>query len=132
MGSFKELEVWQLGRELVADVYRATSKYPTEERYDLTSQTRRAALSIPANIAEGAGRQTDGAFAQFLRIAIGSANELETFIVLAGDLGVLDEVDANALIKKVTTVRVKLHNLVSKIKPSTVREEVAIYTTTHD
>jgi four helix bundle protein len=127
MGSFRELEVWQLGRELVVDVYSATATYPADEKLDLTSQSRRAAISIPVNIAEGAGRQTDGSFAQFLRIAIGSANELETLLVLAEDLGLLEASQGSTLVKKVTTIRVKLHNLLAKIKPQAVREEPLSY-----
>jgi four helix bundle protein len=127
MGSFRELEVWQLGRELVVDVYSATATYPADEKFDLTSQSRRAAISIPVNIAEGAGRQTDGSFAQFLRIAIGSANELETLLVLAEDLGLLEASQGSTLVKKVTTIRVKLHNLLAKIKPQAVREEPLSY-----
>lgn len=78
--SFKELTVWQRSMQLVAEVYDTTSHLPDSERYGITSQLRRAALSIPANIAEGRGRKTTKDFLHFLRIADGSASEVETYL----------------------------------------------------
>lgn len=78
--SFRELTVWQRSMQLVAEVYDTTSRLPTAERYGITSQLRRAALSIPANIAEGRGRKTIRDFLHFLRIADGSASEVETYL----------------------------------------------------
>src|SRR5687768_922524 len=82
IGGYKNLEVWQHGRRLVNLVYRATAKMPPSEQYGLTSQLRRAAVSVPCNIAEGWGRNSDGSFANFLRIARGSLAELETLLIL--------------------------------------------------
>lgn len=82
--SYKALEVWQKAMQLAEDCYRATSEFPREEVYGMTAQIRRAAVSIPANIAEGYGRDQTGSFIQFLRIAQGSAREVETHLILAG------------------------------------------------
>jgi four helix bundle protein len=84
--SFKELIVWQRAIELVKEVYVATGQFPEEELYGLVSQMRRCAISIPSNIAEGKKRRTKKDFIHFLRIADGSAAELETQIIIAKDL----------------------------------------------
>lgn len=81
-----ELRVWQEAMSLVKDVYRITSEFPREEIYGLTSQIRRAAVSIPSNIAEGAARTTDKEFLQFLSISRGSLSELDTQLTIAADL----------------------------------------------
>jgi len=78
--------VWQESRRFVAHVYSATETFPTDERFGLTAQLRRAAVSIPSTIAEGAGRGGDRSFAHYLRIAAGSASETETQLQIAGDL----------------------------------------------
>ena len=80
--SYRDLLVWQRGMGLAEGVYRLTCDFPADERFGLTSQARRAAISIPANIAEGHGRATRGAYANFLRIAHGSLKELETHLIL--------------------------------------------------
>jgi four helix bundle protein len=81
------LDAWRLSRQLVGDVYRLTQTFPKEELFGLTSQMRRAAVSIPSNIAEGSARTGSREFAQFLNIARGSLSELETQLILASDLG---------------------------------------------
>lgn len=86
---YRDLEVWKLGMGLAVAVYSASSKFPQDERFGLTSQLRRATTSIPANIAEGYGRETAGSYIQFLRIAQGSAKEVETLIELSSQLGFL-------------------------------------------
>jgi four helix bundle protein len=91
MGDFKKLEVWQLSHSLACDVYRSTVGFPKTEAYGLTSQLRRAAASIPANIAEGCGRSGDVEFGRFVRISLGSATELEYHLLLSKDIGLLDE-----------------------------------------
>ena len=91
MRPHQRLEVWIKALELVIEIYRRTERFPREERYGLTSQIRRAAVSIPANIAEGAGRQSKKDFARFLSNAQGSASELETELTIAQKLGYLDE-----------------------------------------
>jgi len=77
MKNFRKLSVWDKSHQLTLDIYKSTSSYPNEERYGLKSQMRRAVSSIPTNIAEGCGRNTQPQFAQFLNIAFGSASELE-------------------------------------------------------
>ena len=84
--SFKELIVWQKSIELVKEIYISSREFPKEELYGLTSQMRRSSVSIPSNIAEGKKRKTKRDFIQFLRIADGSAAELETQIIIAKDL----------------------------------------------
>ncbi len=86
MGTYKDLKVWQKSMSLVQEVYRATSIYPAEEKYGLASQMRRAAVSIPSNIAEGYGRGHDCELVRFLSIAKGSVNELETQLILSHEL----------------------------------------------
>jgi len=81
--SFKDLAVWQMAMTLAADCYRLTAHFPRDELYSMTAQIRRAAASVPANIAEGHGRENTGSFVQFLRIAQGSLKELETHLLLA-------------------------------------------------
>lgn len=85
--NFKDLKVWQKSYQLCLDIYKTTKGFPKEERYGLTSQTRRAAVSIPSNIAEGYGRKTTPDYIRCLYIAYGSTCELETQLLLAGDLG---------------------------------------------
>jgi four helix bundle protein len=90
MRDYRNLDAWQRAHRLVLDLYRETERYPDVERFGLISQTRRAASSIPTNISEGSGRQSDTEFSRFLTIAIGSAVELEYHLLLARDLGYLD------------------------------------------
>jgi four helix bundle protein len=85
--NYKELKVWQSSYQLCLDIYKITKGFPKEERYGMTSQIRRAALSIPCNIAEGYGRKTTPDYIRSLYIAYGSNCELETQILLSGDLG---------------------------------------------
>jgi four helix bundle protein len=89
--SYRDLLVWQKGMDLAAEVYRLSRGWPKEEIYGLTSQARRAAASIPANIAEGYGRQSTASYGQFLKIARGSLKELETHLLLAERVGLVAE-----------------------------------------
>lgn len=91
MGDFKKLDVWQVAHSLVCEVYKCTRAFPKTEAYGLTSQIRRAAASIPANLAEGCGRSGDAEFGRFVRISLGSATELEYHLLLSRDIGLLDE-----------------------------------------
>jgi four helix bundle protein len=92
-----KLEAWNKALELVTEVYRTTENFPREERYGLTSQIRRAAVSIPANIAEGAARFSSKEFARFLSNAQGSASELETELIIAHRLRYLDDANFSGL-----------------------------------
>ncbi len=89
MHQFKELKVWQKSMDLVVDIYTITTNFPTDEKFGLISQLRRCAVSIPSNIAEGAGRDSDKEFLYFLSIALGSSFELETQLILSQRLNLL-------------------------------------------
>lgn len=95
--SYRDLRVWQGGMELVESVYRATAAFPPDERFGLTSQIRRASVSVPSNIAEGWGRASRGEYRQFLRYAQGSLREAETQWLIAGRLGFLGSETVDAL-----------------------------------
>lgn len=90
MNKLNELKIWNKAIDLTVDVYKATSSFPSDERFGLTSQSRRAAVSIPSNIAEGAGRNSMKEFNNFLGIANGSSYELQTQLVIANKLEMLD------------------------------------------
>lgn len=92
MHNFRELKVWQNARQLVKDIYIASFNFPAEEKFGLTSQIRKSAVSIPSNIAEGSGRNTDKDFSNFINISLGSAFELETQIILAYDLEFIEKI----------------------------------------
>ena len=92
-GHYK-LDAWKISRQLVSNVYRLTQTFPKEELFGLTAQLRRAAVSVPSNIAEGAARAGDKEFAQFLNVARGSLSELETQLLIACDLGYVSSDDA--------------------------------------
>ena len=116
MRAFRELKVWEKAHELTLDVYRATVGFPRDELYGLTSQLRRASSSIPANIAEGCGREGAGDFGRFLQIAAGSASELEYHLLLAHDLKLLSTPDYIRLIGGVTQVKKMLTALMQRLK----------------
>lgn len=116
MKNFRELKVWEKGHELTMAVYRATARFPNEERYGLTSQIRRSSVSVPANIAEGCGRGSDAELARFLQIAAGSASELEYHLLLANQLEMLDAPEHGRLAKQVTEVKRMLTSFIKKLK----------------
>ncbi len=97
MRPHENLEVWQKAVEFVVLIYKKTKEFPSDEKFGLTSQLRRAAVSIPANIAEGAARQTDKEFLQFLAFAQGSCSEVETELLISFKLGYLDQTDNREL-----------------------------------
>ena len=117
MKDFKDLRVWSKAHCLTIDVYKATRSFPKEELFGLTSQMRRAAASIGANIAEGAGRKSDGELARFLHIARGSAAELEYHLLLAHDLILLSEAVYSLLAKQTDEVQRMLTALIQQVQP---------------
>lgn len=104
MYRFKDLEVWKLSRVFCSDIYKATSLFPDYERFGITNQLRRAAVSIPSNIAEGCSRSSNKDFSRFLEIAIGSAFEIETQLLISCDLGFIDEKNLQHLIFKLESI----------------------------
>jgi len=118
MQSYKELLAWQQSMELVTSIYRATKLFPREEVYGLAGQLRRSAVSVPSNIAEGQGRATRGEFLQFLGHARGSLFEVETQLILAGELGYLPSSDVSQLLNKMTRVAQLLNGLISSLRTS--------------
>lgn len=110
--SHKDLEVWKKSVSLVTEVYQATSLFPKEEIYAITSQIRRSAVSIPSNIAEGAARQTNKEFIRFLFIASGSCAELDTQMLIAHQLQYLDEDTYKELCPKVEEVGKMINGLI--------------------
>lgn len=129
--SYEDLEVWQLSMTLAQDCYELTKSFPKEELYGLTSQLRRACVSIPANIAEGYGRDQTGNFINFLRIAMGSARELETHLLLASRLKMCAP-DQTAPIRS-TAIRVSkmLRSLIRALEARRQKQELPPLTT-HD
>jgi four helix bundle protein len=91
MSNYKNLDVWKLFMESVKEIYHLTKSYPTEERYGLISQTNRAAVSIPSNLAEGFGRNSKKDTLHFLYISSGSAYELETLLSIAFEINIINE-----------------------------------------
>lgn len=94
---FKELEIWKQSRQFCSQIYSVTNSFPEAEKFGLTNQLRRASVSIPSNIAEGSSRSSNKDFCRFLEIAIGSAYETETQILIASDLNFIREEDRESL-----------------------------------
>jgi len=101
MNNLKELKIWNKAIDLTVDVYKATSSFPSDERFGLISQSRRSAVSIPSNIAEGAGRNSKKEFSNFLGIANGSSYELQTQLVISNRLNLLDDEILNSLLSQI-------------------------------
>ena len=116
MRAFRELKVWQKGHELTLDIYRAVRTFPKDEMYGLTSQLRRSAVSVPANIAEGCARGSEAELRHFLQIAMGSASEVEYYVLLAHELGYLGESQYETLSSRVTEVKRMLTSFVQKLR----------------
>ncbi len=114
--NYKELKVWQKSYGLCLEVYRITKGFPKQETYGLTSQIRRSAVSIPSNIAEGYGRKTTADYLRFLYIAYGSVCELETQILLSGDLSYIPSVDLEVLKDKTAEVERMLKSMIKSLQ----------------
>jgi four helix bundle protein len=113
---FRNLKVWEKAHALTLDVYKASKCFPREEMYGMTSQMRRASVSIGANIAAGACRKGDVDFARFLQIAAGSASELEYHLILARDLELMKATDYRRLSEEATEVKRMLAALMQKLR----------------
>lgn len=113
---YRDLDVWKLAVDWVEAVYRATSNWPSEERFGLTSQLRRAAVSVASNIAEGAARRSTGEFLQFIGMARGSLAEAETQLLIASRLGYLDATRTEALLADADRISRMLVSLAASLK----------------
>jgi four helix bundle protein len=113
--SFKDLRVWQEAMKFVVDIYRATAQFPRPELYGLSQQVRRAALSVPSNIAEGKGHRSDGEFGRFLLHARGSLLEVQTQLMIAKELQYLSSQEAESLAKADTIGR-SLNSLINSMR----------------
>lgn len=116
MQRFTDLKVWQRGHRLALDVYRLTSGFPSEERFGLTSQMRRASTSVPTTIAEGSRRRSPKDYAHFLNIAEGSLAELEYLFMLSRDLGYIEAETANAHATEATEISRMVYSLRAKVE----------------
>ena len=118
MQDFTKLLVWDQAHQLTLSIYKATATFPPGELYGLTNQVRRAAASIPTNIAEGCGRETQADLAHFLYYAMGSASEVEYQLLLAHDLGYLTDETFQSLTLQTITTKKMLNALIQKVKSS--------------
>ena len=116
MRDFHKLVIWEKSHQLTLDIYKLTQQFPKEELFGLTSQIRRAISSVPTNIAEGCGRETNKDFAHFLQISIGSACEIEYQLLLAHDLNYITDEDYNRLNDEIVSVRNMIHKYQSGLK----------------
>ena len=116
MKDFRQLKVWEKSHQLALGIYKVTKEFPKEELYGLTSQIRRASMSIPTNIAEGCGRNTDADFARFLQMAMGSASETEYQLILAHDLDFLPKESYEQLHSEVEEVKRMLASLLKTLR----------------
>ena len=115
MKDYKNFTVWQKSHQLTLDVYKVLKDFPKDEIFGLISQMKRSSSSIPTNIAEGCGRNTDKDFARFLIIAFGSANELEYQFILSKDLKLIDLETSEKLLFQIEEIKKMLNSLISKL-----------------
>ena len=118
MHNFRELNVWKKSRILAKEVYLLSSQFPDSEKFGLTSQIRRSAISIASNIAEGSSRKSTKDFARFLRISLGSAFELETQLLLMKDLKFINESEVEPIIQRIQEIQKMLIGLERNLEDS--------------
>ena len=114
--SYRDLQVWQLGMDLAEACYLLTKRFPKDELFGMTSQIRRAASSVPANIAEGYGRDSKGEYVQFLRVGQGSLKELETHLTLSRRVGLMPESDTKNVLEECDHLGRMLHRLIRSLQ----------------
>ena len=114
--NYKELKVWQKSYQLCLEIYKLTARFPEGEKFGLTSQMRRAAVSVPSNISEGYGRKTKSDYIRFLYIAYGSNCELETQILLSGDLGFIEDTRIEKIKNEIEEVERMLKALIRSLE----------------
>lgn len=113
---YKKLLVWQAAIDLAVDIYSLCSNFPKQEVYGLISQMQRSSVSISSNIAEGAGRNSNKSFSQFLSIAYGSACELETQVIIASKLNYISSEKAEEILNNIQSILKMIYNLINKMK----------------
>ena len=116
MGDYRKLELWNRSHQLALAIYRATASFPVAEKYGLAAQIRRAGLSIPLNIAEGCGRNSDRELRRFVKIALGSASQLEYQVLVSRELGYLDHSAADPLARELDEIKRMLARLVDRLQ----------------
>jgi len=112
---FKKYDIWKLSHKLALDIYNISNDFPQTEVYGVTSQIRRAATSIPNNISEGCGRESEADFKRFLTIALGSASETEYLVLLSKDLNYLKEDEYQKLDSEINLIKRKIYSLKQKL-----------------
>lgn len=115
MRDFRKYKIWEKSHEFALKIYEITQKYPKEEVYGTTSQIRRAAVSIPTNIAEGCGRDSDKEFKRFLVIASGSVSEVNYFLILSKDLGYITNEEFELLEDEIIQIHKSIYSLTNKL-----------------
>lgn len=115
MNNYRELKVWQKAIDLAEIVYSITKNFPTEEKYGLISQLRRASISVASNIAEGAGRNTKWEFRQMLGIAYGSTCEVETQLIISDRMAMINENEFKNLSEEISSIQKMLYALIKKL-----------------
>jgi four helix bundle protein len=116
MQNFRDLKIWQKGHQLTLDIYKLTNAFPKSEMFSLMSQMRRAAISVPANVAEGCVQSSDAGFAKFLYHSLGSASELEYYVELSKDLEFINLDTHDAFLKKAIEVKRMITPFIQKLK----------------
>ena len=116
MHNYKDLKLWQKGIELSTQIYKLTSTFPKEEKYGMISQIQRAVVSIPSNIAEGCGRNSDKELNHFLAIATGSSFELETQLLIAKNLDFTEQILLDQILKQLSEVQKMIYGLKNSLK----------------
>ncbi len=124
MRNFRELEIWQRSMQLVKKTYEVTKDFPDYEKFGLKSQMQRAAVSIPSNIAEGCSRNGQRDFKRFLEIAIGSAFELETQMLLAADLNYVQKDVNRKLVEEINSLQKQMNTFISYLKKISPKKKV--------
>jgi four helix bundle protein len=118
MVNYKNYKVWQKAHSLVFDIYKEVNNFPNDEKFNLISQIRRATISIPTNIAEGCGRETQKELVRFLYISSGSAHELDYLILVSSELGFISKEKTKYLLGEIDEIKKMLAALITKIKSS--------------
>ncbi|WP_291131508.1 four helix bundle protein [Flavobacterium sp. UBA7682] len=116
MHRFKDLEIWKLSRQFCSHIYATTANFPDNEKFGLTNQLRRASVSVPSNIAEGCSRSSNKDFSRFLEIAIGSIYEIETQLLIAFDLGYINQLELDKLVNDLDTIIKMISKFRSSLK----------------